>query len=56
MNSGNEPCEVCVLLVLLDEVGQRGEDEDTHGQEEKEQAQLLVAVLQCVCDSLRTKC
>ena len=46
------PCEVRVLLVLLDEVGQRGEDEDTHGQEEKKQTQLFVAVLQRVGDGL----
>ncbi len=33
--NGDEPGEVRVLLVLLDEVGEGGEDEDTHGQEEK---------------------
>ncbi len=50
--NGGEPGEVRVLLVLLDKVGERGEDEDTHGQEEKEQAQLFVAVFQRVGDGL----
>ena len=39
--------EARVLLVLLGEVAERGEDEDPHGEEQHQQAQLLVAVLQC---------
>ena len=35
-----------VLLVFLREVAERGEDEDPHGEEQHQQAQLLVAVLQ----------
>ncbi len=41
-----------LLLILLDEVSQGGEDQDAHGQEEQEQAELFVAVLQRVSDGL----
>ena len=39
-------------LVLLGKVAEAGKDEDAHGQEEHEQAQLLVAVLQGEGDRL----
>ena len=41
-----------VLLVLLRKVAEAGEDEDAHGEEEHEQAQLLVAVLQREAEGL----
>ena len=44
--AGGDGGEARVLLVLLGEVAERGEDEDPHGEEQHQQAQLLVAVLQ----------
>ncbi len=45
-------CPTCVLLVLLCKVAEAGKDEDAHGQEEHEEAELLVAVLQGEGDGL----
>jgi len=47
--------EGCVRLVLLDEVAEGGEDEDAHGQEEKEEAKLFVTVFQRVSNGLKWK-
>ena len=39
--------EARVLLVLLSEVTQTGEYQDTHGKEQHKQAKLFVTILQC---------
>ncbi len=41
-------------IVVLEDVGQRGEDEDAHCQEKHEEAQLLVTVLQGEAQTLET--
>ena len=45
--------EGAALVVLLEDVGQRGEDQDAHRHEQHEQAQLLVAVLQGEAQTLK---
>ena len=42
-----------VVLALLEDVGQRGEDEHPHGEEEHEQPELLVGVLQGEAEALQ---
>ena len=58
---GDEGPPVCVQhvgeggagVVVFEDVGQRGEDQDTHGEEEHEEAQLLVAVLEGEAQALQ---
>ena len=42
------------FVVLFEDVGQGGEDEDAHRHEQHEQTQLFVAVLQCEAQTLQT--
>jgi hypothetical protein len=42
----------CILFILLCKVAETRKDEDPHGEEEHEEAQLLVAVLQGEGDGL----
>ena len=47
--------EFCVEHLPLGKVGQAGENEDPHGQEEEEQAQLLVGISDCEAERLETR-
>ncbi len=42
-----------VLVVLLEHIRQRGEDQHAHGQEEHEQTKFLVRVLQSEAEALK---
>ena len=44
---GGDGGEPRVLLVLLGKVTEGGEDENTHGQEQHQQAEFFVTILQC---------
>ena len=50
--AGGDGGEARVLLVLLGEVAERGEDEDAHEDEEQEETELLAAVPECEGEGL----
>ena len=52
---GGDAGELGGVLVLLGEEDQAGEDHDAHGQEEDEQAQLVVAPPQCEAQGLQAR-
>ena len=47
------PWKISIFFIFFHKVGERWKDQDSHGQKEKQQAQLFVTVLQGVSYGLR---